>query len=594
MVRRNTCWSWSAGPALSAGLLALFWLLYLTLLPTERRWSEADVLLAFTIPVFLTIGACLVLRERLTAVTACDIIVALWSIYYVGRTWYGGEFFCRTEFLKAMEVFLLYYSLRLFFSATRPAGWQLVVFILVGGCYEAVLGVFQMYEGTGRHHLFALTGSFQNPGPYSAYIMMGVTVGLVSLQIIRHKDIRLPAFRRLPCRVVKLLQVINIKHFLLAAVITMIIILPATWSRAAFLGVIVVAFWIYRRYYWKYRLMVLCILLFLGLLFYYIKQGSADGRLIIWQAALAAWIEIPWLGAGTGGFCHALAEGMARLSGGKMDFMSAGVADTSYNILLKILVEQGVVGVVFAVLLTTFALKSLYRNSWPLFYGIVSLLVFAMFSYPFEQLPYKIITVMVIAWSESRSEYNMCRMRRITVVPFLVFMIFFGGYIYKAIRKSYGTDLEYVFMKGRYDKELITSYYELLPLESDNPEYLFDIGKMLRTAGRYNDSNAMLWRGTQCSADPMFYVLMGNNYKDMAHYDLAEQSYKKAFAVMPNRLYPLYRLMLLYEQTGEQRKMGDMAKQIVSFKVKVASPATKKMKEEAEAILKRKQTKTGI
>lgn len=88
-----------------------------------------------------------------------------------------------------------------------------------------------------------------------------------------------------------------------------------------------------------------------------------------------------------------------------------------------------------------------------------------------------------------------------------------------------------------------------------------------------------------CSADPMFYVLMGNNYKDMKHYELAEQAYHKAFAVMPNRLYPLYQLMLLYSESGDKQKEKAMARRVIDMKPKIESPATRDMKKNAEELL---------
>ena len=127
--------------------------------------------------------------------------------------------------------------------------------------------------------------------------------------------------------------------------------------------------------------------------------------------------------------------------------------------------------------------------------------------------------------------------------------------------------------------------YEYLASESDNHEFLFDLGKRLREEGRYNDSNAILCQGTRCSADPMFYVLMGNNYKDMKHYDLAEQAYKKAYSVMPNRLYPLYQLMMLYHDSGDTQKERAMAKRVIEMKPKIESPATRDMKKKAMEII---------
>ena len=107
---------------------------------------------------------------------------------------------------------------------------------------------------------------------------------------------------------------------------------------------------------------------------------------------------------------------------------------------------------------------------------------------------------------------------------------------------------------------------------------------MLIVDGRYNDSNAILRLGTLISNDPMFYVIQGNNYLQMGFYHEAEAVYQKAFDIMPNRLYPLYQLMLLYGKEGNKREQLKMAQQVLNFNEKVISPATIEMKEKAKEV----------
>lgn len=91
-------------------------------------------------------------------------------------------------------------------------------------------------------------------------------------------------------------------------------------------------------------------------------------------------------------------------------------------------------------------------------------------------------------------------------------------------------------------------------------QFLFEFAKTFRNEGRYNDSNAMLPQGAVVSNDPIFYILRGNNYKDMECYYYAEKVYEKAYSVMPNSIYPLYQQMLFYEHMGQKQKMRCMAR----------------------------------
>lgn len=540
-------------------------LMLTTIMSVERRWMECEVWIFFGIPVLLLVGFAMLIRKtHRFDCTLTDIIISIWFVYYVGRTWIGNEWPCKMEFLKTTELFLLYVGLRIAFNKTNISQWVLIGSILVFGCYEACFGASQLYgNSTSRHSLFALTGNFQNPGPYSAYLMVGVVTGLASLKKIEGIW----------------------KYVVTTAIVIMAIMLPATWSRSAFLGIVVVALIIYREKYWKYRYLIWGAILVSAIAFYLIKQGSADGRLAIWKAALTTWTYYPCLGVGIGGFYHAFAEGMTQLSTSNMDFSSINVPDGAYNILLKIVVEQGVLGGIMAVLLVMSVLLVLYKNSEPLFWGIIALLLFAMFSYPFDLLPYKVITVLIVAWSESKHGKKVFEIGCITIVLLSCFFGFASWQAGRIADNSYMIEKEGYKLSGFSDFYSFEEGYKWLASENDNHEFLFAFGKRLREEGRFNESNAVLRQGTKCSADPMFYVLIGNNYKDMKHYDLAEQTYYKAFSMMPNRLYPLFQLMMLYHDSGNHQKAKTMAKRVIEMKPKVESPATRDMKKKAMNII---------
>ncbi len=574
-----------------------------TVVAVEIRWMKSEVWIFYGVPALLLMGMLFFIRRKQRfQFTSTDAIAVTWFAYYVGRSWIGNEWPCRMEFLKTAELFLLYAALRVAFDRTKISAWVLIAYILAFGCYEAYLGVSQMYgDERSRHNLFALTGNFLNPGPYSAYLMIGVVVGLVALKDMSNRAIitRMPNVvclnnlkDKVPAKIVEYIKAITWKHLVIAAVAIMAVVLPATWSRAAFLGVAVVVLFIYRDKYWKYRYILWGGILLASVVFYFVKQGSADGRLIIWKAALTTWVDAPWFGIGIGGFLHAVAEGIARLSTTNTDLSSAGVADYAYNVLLKIVVEQGVVGGLMAVAFAVVALIKMSRNSSALFWGMVTLLVFAMFSYPFDLLPYKVIAVLVVAWSESKDENqktNDQSQKTIGWIKVFLLSCFLGIASWQAgkmvsrclkIEKNLG--MAYSFS----DFYSVEEGFEWMSSEGDNHEFLFAFGKKLREEGRYKESNAVLSQGAKCSADPMFYVLMGNNYKDMKHYDLAEKSYYKAFAVMPNRLYPYHQLMLLYKDWGDMKKAKAMAKRVVEMKPKVDSRLTRDIKKKAEDFLR--------
>ena len=145
----------------------------------------------------------------------------------------------------------------------------------------------------------------------------------------------------------------------------------------------------------------------------------------------------------------------------------------------------------------------------------------------------------------------------------------------------------YSRLRGIQDAAFVDDFREMHGDLSAYPDFLFTFGSALRETGRYNESNAVLREGTEVSCDPMFYTVMGNNYRDLGAAEEAEEAYRKAAGMVPGRLYPLYRLMKLYEAEGRQKETHEMARRIADARPKVESPATRQMKNEAKALIER-------
>lgn len=587
-------------------VITFAFLLWLTILPVEVRWSGADGILSNTLPALSVAEVlCFLFTKGGGRLTIVDGLVALWSLYYVGRVWFGAEYPCGTEWLQAMEIVVLYVVLRMVLHNTKIPAWVLCAGIVLFACYEAMIGAGQLISGNGRHHLFALTGTFQNPGPYSAYLMIAGSIVLCRVPFtIYHLQAHFPhlfsgiyhlslanrwARRFWKNERMKSIVKETVYYSLSVIAFLPLLILPATWSRAAFVGMGVCALWIFKKRYWRFRWYVWGALVAVAVAFYFIKRGSADGRSLIWMASLTTWMHDMWLGVGVGGFRHACAEGIAEMWNANHDsakFASAGVTDYAYNAMVKILVEQGLVGALLWITITLLAMWRLYKLSVSLFMGMLSLLVFSMFSYPFELLPYRIIAVMVFAWSESRDKSTLCLYLNKIICTFVsIITIAFSWFFKTEITERIEHDKDATLFAGMRNSAFLSDYYELLPYETDNPQYLFDFAKTLREETRYEDSNAILRMGTQVSADPMFYIIMGNNYRDEQLYDLAKETYEKAYSIMPNRLYPMYLLMMMYADKGDEALANDMAKRVRHSYVKIESNATKQMQEKADSIL---------
>ena len=544
--------------------ICIGYILWLAVQPFETGWSNTDCYLSMGIGILSVIASfVLILRKGVISFSKIDIFVCLWFLYVILRAYCDNTYPSGNFCLRTIQMFALYMATRLLFSTFNMSEHVLVVCILICTYYEVFVGICQLLSGSSRHPIYALSGSFMNPGPYSAFLVIGLVI---------------------TCKLQKNYWSPTVFGIMLAFSCSR----AALVSAAVCMGIIYWDKWKHR----KLQVLMGMVIIMVGL--YYLKKGSADGRSIIYIISLLCICENPIFGSGISSFCHQYAEGMASFSlqHPTFNFISADVTSNAYNCLLQIGIEQGLIGLCLALALVGMMFERLNHKGKLLGMSLLSLFIFSMFSYPFGQLSYQILFVLIAAFSGTNEEildYS-TKLRKITFnypapVVLLTCTIFFSVFTHWQINKRIMAESNYQKVAGINDVALIDDYFELLPLLNTNEHYLFEFGKLLAANCRYKESNAILNLGTRISCDPMFYVIQGNNYCEMESFEKAESAYQKAFAIMPNRLYPLYKLMLLYEKEGNEEKMVNMAQQVVSFTEKVVSPVTKDMKKEADKIL---------
>ena len=483
---------------------------------------------------------------------------------------------------KAMALGVAYVALRLVIPFCGRAFTRLWwVGLCAAGGYELWTGFMQLAgREASRHHLFDVTGTFFNPGPYAIFVAVVLAVSVAWWY--RHGEAFAGRGRWS-----------RVGAWSVAAVAVFCFpVLVATWSRAAWVAVAVAATCLL----WKaYRRMVfwgMGVAVCAGVAAYFLKQGSADGRLLMTMVAGRAWVG-EWLcGHGLGGYAQAYGaaqEAFFAARPGSPLSVVAGSPEYAFNGVLGVGMEQGVLGAVPALVLGLWSLAVLCRRGEVSAYGWLVLLVSSLFSYPFSLWPFLSLAVAWVALAVSL-EAGTAEVRwwkRTAVWP----VVAVGGWCVWNLSDDTARRVEayeeFRRVCGIQDVAFLEDYRKKYEDLKAYPDFLFTFGTALREAGRYNESNAMLRQGTRVSCDPVFYTLMGNNYRDLGAVAEAESAYRKAFGMLPGRMYPLYRLMKLYEAEGQMRKAEEMARQIIAFRPKVDSPAVREMKNEAKKLTKR-------
>jgi len=245
-----------------------------------------------------------------------DILVFLFVSSIFLSAWLFGDFSASSTKLTLLALLLVLYACLRITTPKSPegdfgvydkqvqcvtppsGGWGVICFfIILTGLVEAVWGLMQLYGfRTSQHGLFKLTGSFFNPGPYAGYLAVVFPMALYEIKTKREELIELRVKNEeLRSKIFPLLALSSS----LLTLISIILVLPAAMSRAAWLAAIAGSFVVTAPHYWNklrtksYELKVknfLLLVLISSLLIlftlssfagmYYLKKNSADGRLL--------------------------------------------------------------------------------------------------------------------------------------------------------------------------------------------------------------------------------------------------------------------------------------------------------------------------
>lgn len=576
---------------------------------------------------------------------------------------------------------ILWFFVRLFItSQTRMKGVLVMLLIII--IIQCVLGLLQLYGLLNSlHNLFPITGTFHNPGPFSGYVVSGLPMALGLYLITRRKFTSnrcqkdsqqkmikegksISPFIVFPTRD-KIIWSSNIKvwlsrlivwvkhmnvdtclnNFSQIAIILLLLVIPAARSRAAWLGGMcgcLYLLWsfrhdikiykhidefttrisvIYKKLIIAISLIFICIA-FLGL--YKFKQGSADGRLLMWQVSWEMIKEKPILGWGTGGFEANFGKYQAEWFrcdyGSPGQELVAGIPDAPFNELIRIGVEYGFIGIllVFLVLYFSFARKDTRsQRISTIFFGdlmvlthyavmlkgcLISILIFSLFSYPLDVAPIVIQVIVMLALIINmqpsncsfkpkyifikQNSYNLNpiipKLSVIVLIVFIPFLInnvsnlYQGHKHWKEAYQLYQYQI-YDEAAGEYEKALVYLPFNGLLLQV--------YGKCLVMNKQWDEALDILESAIEFRSDPILYTALGDTYKALKKYDLAEWAYESAWDMVPHKFYPGYLLVKLYNEIGNDDKAKKVAFSLLKQDVKVQSVAIEEMKIELENIL---------
>lgn len=454
--------------------------------------------------------------------------------------------------------------------------------LMAAGLWECGVGWMQLLGiRTSLHSLYPATGTFYNPGPFCGFLGMVLPVALHYALGGRHRLLHWVAL-----------------VYIIAAVGIMPVLMGRTGWIAAAAGCLLTAAGCGRlRRLRRLRPAVLIVaavaavgaLLFL----FWLKPASALGRIFLWRMGVAAMMKHQLTGAGpdhVAGELGAAQESYFRDTPWSDFAAVAGTPEYAFNEYLQTGIAYGIPAMLLLVGVMALAGVSAWRGrACGLAGGMLSLAIVCFASYPFRFPVFiaaaGVLTAGAIASAPwGRPAWKVAAGATIGIVAFMGCR--------QQIRRI---EVEAEWSKMRYlcsyrlDEAAIHRLDSLQEKYGASARFLFDYGKALREGGLYEKSNAVLHRGMAVSSDPMFLILQGRNYHDMANYGKAEAYLRCAASRLPDRMYPLYLLALHYADPAVNDSAGvrSMSTSALLLKPKVMSPAIRRMRHELDSLNKK-------
>lgn len=443
---------------------------------------------------------------------------------------------------------------------------------------------------------FILSGSFNNPGPYSGYL---AAIFPIALYILLKSN----GGTNITSKVQKIISACTI--------VLTCCVLPVGMSRAAWLSILISSGYIILHFYkfhiWGYihkhkyyitPAILVIIVCTAGL--YLLKQDSADGRILIWKITSRAIIANPY-GEKHGRtfsafYGDAQEQYFSTTDYSQSEAIIAGTPDYAFNEYLQIAAEHGVCVALILIIVLCLIIYAVRNNDKLIGFGgsLISVAVFSCFSYPLH-IPAILSICILDIWiiiGHLSLELRKLRIGKCILGVMATSCALFCLNLYNDFTKRYSALSEWMQVRALYYTQAYqatcNAYDMLYDRMSWNKEFCFEYGRSLYKANRNNDAESILLKGLTISGDPMFLNILGQNAQRRGNYKAAEKYLLRSTRRLPARIYPYVLLVKLYSipEYYDKHKLYKAAYHVLNDKPKVYSKAVLELRREVIEIIK--------
>lgn len=332
------------------------------------------------------------------------------------------------------------------------------------------------------------------------------------------------------------------------------------------------------------------------------RASAGDRNLLVWNVTTKAIMEHPLTGTGLGGFRTTFAQAQAAYFASDIaseeEKAAATCPEYAYNEYLQMGLESGITGLLFFALWLAFSLYyGIKHKRIGASGGIVSLAIFALYSYPLQMPTFWVLlvffTAICVTNPKQEPESAQSNMPYIGALAALVSCILFceqrdSHAIYKEWKA-----VKELYVNKTYDLAA-TKYCRLYIPLCHRTDFLIEGADCLSKVGKQDIAIIWLKRAMQLSADPDIYYAMARNKEAIGEYKKAENYLLDAIHLLPKRGYAYIMLIRLYAQPSfyQPDKLRLTADRLLELTPIKQSGVTPEMEKEVHLILNKRGLET--
>lgn len=535
------------------------------------------ILLSATLPVLL-LGS-VVIQKKEYRINLADFFISLLVLIQIASNLFIVN---NTNYSEQYIILLAIYSIYLLVRISVHGRNAIPLFIIslsLAFLFESIdilRKISELLADSNDDEFIPITGTFNNAGLLGGFMIS--LCPLVTYSIGRIKNVYLRP------------TLWSLLYF------CSIIILIATQSRAALL---VLVFQISAYLPWHkiktflirftsvkfIKSIAVLIGVSVGALLFFYKPASALGRIYIWKITLTHYIERPFFGWGFGSFPIEYPKWQEQYfnenesSGGFAQL--ADLSYVSFNEYLQILAETGIVGffTFIAVVYSVYSSNSHQRKSDQVIVlktTIFSILIFALFSYPFHSAPILalfFVCIALLANSDQRTIVMNARytpvLKLITIIPITLCCYSCVYFVQQMTFVQLWIDNRQKVFEG--DRNSITVLNELYGHLGKSGPFLSDYGQVLYSFGELKKAVNVMEQSKKIYTNEQTYYVLGQAYQKLHLYSDAESNFTFVNNLLPSKFRPRLLLINLYLEMGDTVTALGVANHALTIPVKVPS-----------------------